>query len=105
MAHMMTFTVEHEYEFPFAVVEDGKVVRDDSGEAVIDTEYECVDREYEVPVDWDPGQKGGRDDPSWSAYAFLDGDIRATDGLPADITPEVEAAAEYAVSVLEGDDY
>lgn len=105
MAHMMTFTVEHEYEFPFAVVADGKVVRDEAGEAVIETEYQYVEREYEVPVGWDPGQNGGWDDPSWSAYAYLDGDIVATDGLPFDLTPEVEEAAEYAVSVLEGDDY
>lgn len=97
MTYKMKFTVEHEYEYEFAVVEGGKVVRDDSGEAVLDIEYECVEREYQVPLGFDPGQRGGWDDPSWDPYAYLDGDITPTDGLPADITPEVEEAAEDAL--------
>jgi hypothetical protein len=99
----VTFTVEHEYEFPFAVVEDGKVVRDENGEAVLDTEYECIEREYEVEYSVEPAQNGGWDDPSWDAYAFIDGEIRATDGLPFDLTPEVEKAAERAVEGIDLD--
>jgi hypothetical protein len=99
----VTFEVEHEYEFPFAVVEDGKVVRDEAGEPVIESEWVCETREYEVEYSVEPAQNGGWDDPSWDAYAFIDGDIRATDGLPFDITPEVEKAAQYAVENIDLD--
>ena len=85
-------TIEFEYEHEIEI-------KDADGE-VIDTEY--VTKTYTAEYSWDPGQKGGWDDPSWDPYAFLDGDIKDEDGNVVD-DPAIEAAAKEAIDEVEPD--
>ena len=105
----VTFTVEHEYEYEFAVVEDGKVVLDENGEAVLDTEYECIEREYEVEYSVEPAQNGGWDDPSWDESATAYGAyFRRANGLwyPIELTKDeaAELGAQYIKDCRWADD-
>jgi hypothetical protein len=67
------------YKFAFKTETDNGVVR-------------TYFSEYAV----EPAQRGGRDDPSWKAYPYLDGDILDENDNPVS-SKEIKEAAEAAM--------
>lgn len=63
----------------------------------LETEDGLVTRQYIGEYRVDEGQDGGRDDPSWDAYPYLDGPITDLNHQPVDETEELIAAAEAAM--------
>jgi hypothetical protein len=89
MAHKVQF--EAEVWVPSIV--DGAVERDSDGDELGWWVVKTLTAEYSV----EPAQRGGRDDPSWDAYPYLDGDIVDENGRVVETCAAIEEAATEAM--------